>query len=236
MNRRHYKSPIPKMAKEVVVKWYENGAKQESNYFVGRKLVGRRYWWDDGQTVEFEIGLRDGKKHGNELRFYPDGQLMSVEPHRNGREHGKATQFASDGSVLIYYVLKDGIGLDLWCHDDGSLSEEHCFPDSGDIGYSRWWNEDNRSIYLEESWLNGSGWHGILREWNRKGKLCRGFPKFYVTGQRLTKRQYLRACESDQSLPPYHSEQDKPYRTLPKEYLAQRKNGCEDMEAEPCTK
>ena len=50
--------------------------------------------------------------------------------------------------------------------------------------------------------------------------LCRGFPQFYVNGERLTKRQYLSAGESDHSIPPYVPEQDQPYRTLPKEYLA----------------
>ena len=90
---------------------------------------------------------------------------------------------------------------------------------------NRWWNENNKSIWREESWLHGLGWHGILRDWNGKGRLCRGFPQFYVNGERLTERQYLCACESDQSIPPYVPEQDQQYRTLPKEYLAQRQTG-----------
>lgn len=225
MNRRRYKSPIPTTAREVVDKSNVDGIKEQSSYFIGRVMVGRRAWWDDGQTVCLEYGLKDGKKHGNELYFDRNGLLLSVEPFRDGVPHGRAKQFAEDGSVLICYVLRNGVGMDLWCHDDGSLSEEHYYPDNGELGYNRWWNEDNKSIYLEESWVYGFGWHGILREWNSKGRLCRGFPQFYVKGQRLKKRQYLRACELDQTLPVYLPAQDQPYRTLPKEYLSQRKSG-----------
>lgn len=222
MNRKGYKSLIPKSAREVVDKRYADGAKEESSFFVARKKVGRRSWWDDGQ-LRSEWGLKDGKKHGNALDFDPNGQLSSVEPYRNGKPHGKATQFASDGSVLVCYVMRDGVGLDLWCQDKGKLSEEHYCPADSELGYTRWWNWDNKSIHSEESWLNGFGWHGILREWNDKGRLRRGFPQFFVKGQRVTKRQYLRACESDSLLPPYIPQQDQPYRTLPPEYLAQRK-------------
>lgn len=225
MNRRRYKSPIPKTAREVVDKSYADGAKKASSYFVGRKMIGGRLWWEHGQTVFLEYGLKDGKKHGNELQFHEDGLLLSVEPYRNGKAHGKAIQFATNGSVLIYYLMRNGVGMDLWCDDDGNLSEEHYYPANGELGYNRWWNEDNKSIWREESWLNGLGWHGILRDWNGKGRLCRGFPQFYVNGERLTKRQYLSAGESDLSIPPYVPEQDQPYRTLPKEYLAQRQTG-----------
>jgi len=136
VNRRGYKSPIPKTAREVVDELYGDGTKKESSFFVGRRKVGRRLWWDDGQ-LESEYGLKDGQKHGNMLDFDANGNLSAVEPHRNGREHGQGKQFASDGSVLICYVLRNGVGMDLWCHENGSLSEEHYWPDDGELGYNR---------------------------------------------------------------------------------------------------
>jgi|SRR5579863_2075608 len=223
MNRKGYKSLIPKSAREVVDKCYPHGTKAESSFFVARKRVGRREWWDDGQLMS-EWGLKDGKKHGNVLDFDPNGQLSFVEPYRNGRPHGKATQFASDGSVLICYIMQDGVGLDLWCQGDGKLSEERYCPADGELGYTRWWNCDNKSIHSEQSWLNSSGWHGILREWNTGERLRRGFPQFYVKGQRVSKKQYCRACESDSLLPQYIPEKDQPFRNLPPEYLAQMKS------------
>lgn len=221
MNRRGYKSPIPKSANEVVEKQSDDGTREESSYFVGRKMVGRRYWWDDGLTIDTEESYKDGKRHGLKLRFYDNGALLSVEPYRDGQVHGKARQFAPDGSVLISYTLRNGIGLDLWCYDDGQLSEELYCPADGELGLQRWWNEDNKSIYLEQTWLQDSD-HRILREWNDKGKLHRGFPQFYIHGERVTKKKYVRARELDPSLPPYIFEDDLPYRQLPHEYLTQR--------------
>lgn len=223
MNRRGYRSPIPKAAREVVDKYYVNGLKEESSYFVGRKKVGRRSWWDDGELL-CEWGLKDGKKHGNMLDFDGNGNLSCIEPYRNDVPHGKATQFAQDGSVLICYVLRHGVGLDLWCRDrdeDGRLSEEHYWAGEGGLGFRRWWNGDDKTIFSESSWIAGTGTHGIQREWNNAGKLCRGYPQYYIRGERVTKRQYLKACESDASLPPYLPEQDQPHRTLPAEYVAQ---------------
>lgn len=221
LNRRGYKSPIPKTAREVVDKSYDDGAKDESSFFAGRKKIGCRVWWDDGDLL-CEFGLKDGHKHGNELYFDPDGQLSAVQPFRNGRAHGTAKQFASDGSVLVSYVLRNGVGMDLWCGENGTLAEELYWPDDGELGYQRFWNEDGKTIYFEKSWTNG-GSHGIHRRWNDKGKLCRGFPKFFIKNEQVTKKQYLRGCESDPLLPEYRPEQDRPSRTLPAEFLAQRK-------------
>jgi antitoxin component YwqK of YwqJK toxin-antitoxin module len=231
MERKRYRSVIPKAAREVVDKSYADGMKEESSYFRGEELIGHRIWGEDGRTVLWEYRLKDGRKHGNELRFDGHGRILSIEPFRNGVAHGVARQFASDGSLLVFYTMRNGVGLDLWCYDDGPLAEEHYFPDTGQLGYNRWWNDDNISVHGEESWIDGSGWHGIHREWNHKRRLCRGFPKFYVRGQQLTKKQYLRLCETDASLPPYTAEQDQPYRALPAEFLAQRTSGHGSLES-----
>lgn len=222
MNPRRYKSPIPANAREVVDKSYQDGAKEQSSFFLGKNLVGRRIWWDDGRTAYLEYGIKDGEKHGYELTFYQDGLLSSAEPYRNGKMHGKAAQFARDGSTLICYVMKNGVGLDLWCDEDGNLSEELYWPRENELGFKRLWNEGNTSVRLEESWLADFGWHGILRKWNGNGRLCRGFPQFYVRGQRLTKRRYLLLWKSDKAIPPYLPEHDQPSRMLPQEYLVQR--------------
>ena len=68
--------------------------------------------------------------------------------------------------------------------------------------------------------------HGIQRKWNWKTrKLRRGYPQFYLYGEKVAKRQYIQACKTDSSLPPYLSKDDAPSRRLPAEFLAQRKRG-----------
>ena len=56
--------------------------------------------------------------------------------------------------------------------------------------------------------------HGIEREWNPKGRLRRGWPRYFVAGRRLDKRRYLRACAGDTSLPEFRSQDGVSVRDL----------------------
>ncbi len=221
MRKRRYKSPIPTEAVEVIQTCYLSGEHEMAHYFFDGELVGKRLC-DSAGWVDSEWGVKNGLKHGNELRWWDEDWLMSVEPYRNGKPHGTAKQFGPDGELLITYTMRDGVGLDLWCSDDGSLSEEHYLPSRGEIGYTRWWNGDNRTVWQEYFYRLGDGWHGITREWNTAGSLRRGFPKYFVENKQVRKRDYIKACENDSQLMPFREEDNLPNRPLPKEYLEQQ--------------
>lgn len=222
MRRSRYKSSIPPNANEVVKERFSDGSKKVSHYFVKRVWVGWRYWYEDG-SVDVEWGIKDGQRHGLRLEYHQNGRLAHVERYRNGRENGTARQWSEDGKLLVTYRLANGVGLDLWCDfDTGTLAEEHLWPDCGQVGYNRLWNKNERTIW-QEQYYTGAGHHGIWREWNKQGRLKRGFPHFYVHDKRVTKRQYANACEGDPTLARYRPEDDRPYRKLPAEYVAQRR-------------
>jgi antitoxin component YwqK of YwqJK toxin-antitoxin module len=223
MKPRNYRSSIPTSAAEVIEASFDCGAKKSASYFLSGKKVGYRQWNERGE-LEFEYGIKDGKKHGREYCFFENGQPYEVTPYCNGRIHGTGKQWSDEGKVVITYKLINGTGLDLWCgHQNDSLSEEHYYPKDGESGYHRLWHYDEKYIRQEYHFSDGRGYHGIWREWNEKGKMRRGFPQYYVNDRRVTKRQYLKASEMDESLPPYRPAEDRPYRKLPPEYLAQRK-------------
>ena len=223
MKPRNYRSSIPKSAIEVVEKTFDCGAKKSAFFFLNGDKVGYRLWNESGK-LEFEYGMRDGKKHGREYCFFEDGQPYEVTPYNNGRIHGTGKQWSDDGEVVITYKLINGTGLDLWCgHPNDTLSEEHYYPKKGELGYHREWHYDEKTIWQEYYFSPGEGYHGIWREWNKKGKLRRGFPQYYVNNSRVTKRQYLKAFEMNGALPPYRPEEDRPFRKLPPEYFAQKK-------------
>ena len=81
-------------------------------------------------------------------------------------------------------------------------------------GFEWWLNEDQRSVYQERHWSLDDA-HGIVREWNEKGRLRPGFPKFYVRGRRVSRKVYELECVSDPSLPPYRTEDNQPQRDFP---------------------
>jgi antitoxin component YwqK of YwqJK toxin-antitoxin module len=217
-----YQSSIPTDAVEQIESHHANGMKKAASYFVAREKVGYREWDEDGQ-LEFESAMRNGVRHGHEYRFQGNGRMLSKETYRNGQEHGVGKQWAEDGTLLVTWKLVNGTGLDLWCDTQtGTLAEEPYWPRKGELGYTRLWNGDERTVSQEYFCVLGKGYHGVWREWNAKGKLRRGFPRYYVNDVRVTRRQYLKACKADPTLVPYRAEEDRPGRALPGEYLAQR--------------
>jgi antitoxin component YwqK of YwqJK toxin-antitoxin module len=223
MSRRTYGTSIPADAVEVIEEYHPGGTRKAVSYFVGGDKVGQRWWYEDG-SLEFEEQMRGGEVHGHMYRFYESGQLMEVQPYCDGKMHGTGQQWSEDGRLLVAWQLARGTGLDLWCDSStGTLAEEHRRPGEGQLGYTRQWNADERTVWQEYCYVLGLGYHGVWREWNTRGRLRRGFPRYYVNDRRVTKRQYLRACRTDPMLPRYRAEEDDPHRKLPPEYLAQRR-------------
>lgn len=224
MTKHRYRSSIPAKATRRIKEKYEDGSTKCVGYYLAGKLVGHRYWDEEGELY-LEYGIKNGKKHGREYYFcYPHGQPDEMTPYRNGLPHGIAMQFNQRGEILITSEMKKGVGLDLWCDSlNHTLSEEQYYPNKNECGYRRNWNEDEKTIYEEYYWLSPHGYHGIWREWNESGKLRRGFPRYYIQGKQVTKRSYQADCLQDRSLIPYREADDSPIRPLPKQYLAQRK-------------
>ncbi len=81
-------------------------------------------------------------------------------------------------------------------------------------GFEWWINESQASVYEERHWRDDQA-HGIEREWNSEGRLRRGYPKYFVAGRQVTRRQYIRAAASDSSLPPFRKAENRPRRAFP---------------------
>jgi hypothetical protein len=76
--------------------------------------------------------------------------------------------------------------------------------------------EDETSVFMERHFQRGV-LHGIRRDWNVHGRLRRGYPKYYVRGEQVCKRQYVRAAAADPTLPPFRVEDNNPGRVFPAE-------------------
>lgn len=211
---------IPEGASEIIDETYESGAKMRASYFVDGQQVGWRFWSENGiLTMEFE--MRDGKYHGRHRTWFDTGRLCEEGYYEDGKEHGETKQYDWDGKQIGSYVMDHGTGLDLWYQAQGILAEERGYRGGERHGFERWWTGDNRTVFIEEHYLHGRE-HGIFRKWNRKGKLARGFPKYYVAGKPVTKRQYLRVCQSDPTLPPFSPDDNAPHRLLPTSFVSVR--------------
>ena len=204
---------IPLNATELVVKWWDNGSKQSAFYFLDGMKVGCRWFEPDGHLT-MEYCLHGELKHGPFRTYHDDGTLCEDAFYIEGKEHGETKQYDEAGNLIGSYKMYHGTGVDLWYARRGVLSEERYSKEGIRDGFERWWNEDQRTV-CEECHYKCGVEHGIERRWNERGRLKRGYPRYYINGRRVSKRQYVKASERDESLPKYVTSEDAPSRQLP---------------------
>jgi antitoxin component YwqK of YwqJK toxin-antitoxin module len=214
MNEQTSISPIPADATEVITETWETGNKKRAVYLIDGKEIGVRLWEPSG-TLAMEFGLKDGVMHGPYRTWYENGQVVEESTYYEGKEHGETKQYDENGVQIGSYIMEYGTGMDLWFRSPGVLSEEREYRDGKRHGYERWWQDDNQTIWQEGHFYNDIE-HGIFRRWNAQHKLGRGYPRYYVMGKRVNKRQYIRASRNDPTLPPFLAEDNQPFRKLPK--------------------
>lgn len=206
---------LPKDAVERVKERWPDGRPRGAEYWVGEELVFTRYWDDEGQLIQHD-SWRGGKRHGPNLSWYDNGVLAAETFYVDGLEHGIARQYDWDGKLIGTYEMDHGTGADLWYWEAGQLAEERYYCAGLRHGIERWWGSDAR-IWDEQHYHHGEA-HGVFRRWNSRGSLRRGFPKYFVNGAQVTKRQYLRAAAHDPTLPPFRIEENDPTREPPSQH------------------
>jgi antitoxin component YwqK of YwqJK toxin-antitoxin module len=187
------------------------------------KVVGIRHFHETGE-LEDENPLRNGLLHGIVYRSDIPGKLLSAEPYANGFPHGKARQWSNEGKLIGTYTMRHGTGIDLWwceCSENGLpyVSEVRYYKEGKRHGPEWLLNEDQRSVWSERHLRTGQ-MHGIERSWNQKGRLDRGYPRYWINDIRVTKSQYIRACAKDPTLPPFRETDNRPQRRFPSEVIA----------------
>ena len=92
---KHYRSSIPKAARERVVATHITGPqKYMTRCTLNGEVVGVRYFYETGELLA-ERPLRNGLRHGIQYDTVAPGELLSAEPHFNGLPHGVAKQLSS---------------------------------------------------------------------------------------------------------------------------------------------
>jgi hypothetical protein len=196
---KHYRSSIPKAARERVVATFVDGPeKYKVQCWLNGEVVGVRYFHKTGE-LEAEWPLKNGKTHGIVYRSDKPGKLLSADPCFDGKLHGKARQWSDDGKLIGTYTMRHGTGVDLWWqnseHGVPHLAEARYLKDGFLHGFEWWWISPKLLIQETHFWVGRR--HGIERYWNLMGRLHRGYPRYWINNERVSKRQYTRACTTD---------------------------------------
>jgi antitoxin component YwqK of YwqJK toxin-antitoxin module len=211
-----YVSSIPESAAECVIERYPRGEMKRAEYLLNGEVVGVREFHLSAEPSS-EYALRNGVRHGVHYRWDPPGKLLSATPYVDGLEHGVARQWAADGTLIGAYTMRRGTGLDLWWRECGgaiALAEARHLRGGRRHGFE-WWIGDDQATVREERHLWQGELHGVEREWNLQGRLRRGFPRYFIHGQRVTRVEYLRAQAADATLPPFDVTDNNPARAFP---------------------
>jgi antitoxin component YwqK of YwqJK toxin-antitoxin module len=217
---QHYRSSIPKNARErIVARYSDTRHPMIAEYRLNRSLVGIRRFHPTGELMH-ENPIRHEMMHGIVYRCDEPGKVISAEPWSYGLPHGVARQYSHDGALLGTYQMKRGTGLDLWWQEahEGApwLSEARYLRDGKWHGFEWWLREDQKNVWEERHFASGQP-HGVERQWNSAGRLKRGFPRYWVKGRRVTRHEYLRLSARDESLPRFREGDNSPRRKFPPE-------------------
>lgn len=217
-----YQSDLPADATAVVVARNPDGSPARTELYRDGAQVGTLLHEEDG-AVESEFPMRDGLTHGRHYRFYEDGHLMFEEPYEAGLIHDEARQWSRDGRLIGRYTMQHGTGTDLWWQvseeDPEIVTLTEVMPLVAGCPHGvQWWLHEGR-LTLEVCWREGAR-HGVERCWNLRGRLRRGWPKYWIQDAQVDRRRYLRAAAKDPSLPPARREDDAPDRVFPEEIQA----------------
>lgn len=183
-------------------------------YFVDARLALVATFERTGRPVHAMTFDAEGRAHGLEREWHPSGRLRYEARYVDGLQHGLQRQWDEQGRLIVRTRLVRGTGLDLYCGDlrPGVVSESRELVGGLRHGFERSWTDGK--LTEEKLFVRGVE-HGISRRWTLAGKLERGWPRFFVRGQRVTRGAYVRACRSDASLPPWRAARDRASRARP---------------------
>jgi len=219
---KNLKSGIPQDIIEKTVREYKQEGKlryyRVTDRFRNGTLVGQRLYNHEGIMV-VETAMKDGHKHGREFTWSDDGKLLLIEPYVRGKIHGTAKQYGRNGKVIGMYTIIHGTGFDVWRQENEDktvfVSEIHSLHDGFPNGYEWHFASSKQDLWHESHWSMGKR-NGIERIWNNKGKLRRGYPKFYIADRAVSKQGYRNITLTDKSLPIFQEIDNLPFRNFPR--------------------
>lgn len=178
------------------------------------------------RKVYSETRFKNGVRQKS-LKFHPDGSVFEELPYFNNRGllDGPCRYWSPEGKIISSSILREGSGFLRKLNKDGSPDCEYYLQDGlkqgmhkdwltyshGDAiipgyviktyeadraqGWSRFYSL--KHILLSESMMQDNHLHGVLRNWDRKGNMLEGYPRYFINGKEVTQATLETAAEQD---------------------------------------
>jgi len=111
-------------------KWYANQQISSlRNYHAGKKIGEHIGYWENGQP-KFEFYFEDGEHHGVAKEWYQNGQYYRIFHYEHGYEQGSQKMWWENGIIRANYVVKNGrryglVGLKLCMNPNDTIFKKN---------------------------------------------------------------------------------------------------------------
>ncbi len=161
-----------------LVKKYTDYGTLEAEYFVvpdknGKDIIEGEYktFFDDGK-ISKTINYSNGKKNGQLIEYYGNGNIFSISYFVDGKQEGNHIVYI-DGRVYknCNYKNNELHGEFLEYHMESDALYEHCFYNNGEYhGIYKEYHRNGTIKQIIDSYDNGV-LSGIEKEYDEDGKL-----------------------------------------------------------------
>ena len=142
--------------------YYPDGHVQSSiQYRFGKENGKTIYYYDNPNTVEIEVEMKNGKRHGEFNRYYQNGYLDTHCQYVNDSIEGVETNYTANGEKAQEFTYVRGVknGPHKAYHLSGELKIEGGFKDDKFDG--DWKYYDDRGVLVGEGSLTR-----VLARWS----------------------------------------------------------------------
>lgn len=139
--------------------YYPDGNVQSIiTYRMGKEHGKTTYFYDNPNTLEMEVEMKNGKRNGEFRRYFENGNLDTHCVYVNDSIEGVQTIFSPDGKKVQESTYKNGRldGMYKAYHLNGEVSIEGVYKDG--LYEGEWYYYDERGILVgEASFKQGAG-------------------------------------------------------------------------------
>lgn len=142
--------------------------KNGMHYYLGNPFSGytEEFHLENG-ALKSRVGYWQGRKSGEALKWYPDGQLYTRRFYHEGRKHGVHEGWWPDGKQQFRFHFVDGNyhGEVIEWHPNGQLATAYQYEEGRENGQQQAWRE-NGKLYVNYVVKDGRR-YGMI-----KARLC----------------------------------------------------------------
>lgn len=151
--------------------FHPNGRLMAEGRYAGQAKDSIWTYYDEQGALRSTESWKLGVKHGEQMAYYPDGQVAERALFANGVQSGKTEQFFPDGTLKYTATYVNGVpeGTLLWYQPNGRKDIEGHMVNGERDGAWTYYNEDGsvqvQVLYAQGVFIRDKKENGVFKEY-----------------------------------------------------------------------